>query len=138
LLNEFKEAMKRTFEMINLCLMKYFLGLEVQQSKHEIFISQHKYATNIMKKFRMEKCKILVPPITIGTKLSKEDKGRTIDPSLYNKLVGNGMYLTTKREDIMYGVSLISRFMESPKGSNWKTGKMIFRYMSRTTHYGIF
>jgi hypothetical protein len=31
----------------------------------------------------------------------------------------------TKRRDIMYGVSLISRFMENPKESHWKVGKRI-------------
>ena len=37
----------------------------------------------------------------------------------------------------MYGVSLISRFMESPKDSNWKAGKIIPRYVSGTKDLGI-
>ena len=57
-------------------------------------------------------------PIAIGTKLSKEDKGPTVNPSLYKKLVGSLMYLIATRPNIMYGVNFISRFMESPKGSH--------------------
>ena len=37
----------------------------------------------------------------------------------------------------MYGVSLISRFMESPKDSHWQEGKRILRYVSSTKYLGI-
>ena len=47
------------------------------------------------------------------------------------------MYLTATRPDIMYGVSLISRFMESPKDSHWQAGKRILRYVSGTKDLGI-
>lgn len=137
-LNEFKEAMKREFELACLGLMKYFLVIEVQQSEQGIFVSRHKYATDILKRFTMKKCKPIDAPIDIGTKQSKKDKRPTIDPFLYKKLVGNLMYLTTTRPDIMYGVSLISRFMQSQKGSHWKIGKMILRYTAGTIDYGIF
>ena len=44
LIGEFKEAMKSEFEMIDLGLLKYFLGIEVKQMHDDIFISQEKYA----------------------------------------------------------------------------------------------
>jgi hypothetical protein len=47
------------------------------------------------------------------------------------------MYLIAIRPDIMYEVSLISRFMEAPKDSNWKVGKKILRYVSGTKNFGI-
>ena len=47
------------------------------------------------------------------------------------------MYLTSTRPDIMYAVSLISRFMETPMDSHWLAGKMILRYISGTRDYGI-
>ena len=37
----------------------------------------------------------------------------------------------------MYGVSLISRFMESPKDSHWQADKRILRYVSGTKNLGI-
>jgi hypothetical protein len=40
MLDEFRSAMKNEFEMKDLGLMKYFLGIEVDQSDHGIFISQ--------------------------------------------------------------------------------------------------
>ena len=66
----------------------------------------------------MEKCKPTNTPIATGTKLSKEDKGPIIDPSLYKKLVGSLMYLIDTSPYITYGVGLIFGFMESPKGSH--------------------
>ena len=51
----FKSAMKQEFEMTNLGLMKYFLGIEVNQSEKGIFISQSKYANDILKRFNMLK-----------------------------------------------------------------------------------
>jgi hypothetical protein len=38
-IKEFKIVMKDEFEMTNLGLMRYFLGIEVHQSKTDIFIS---------------------------------------------------------------------------------------------------
>jgi hypothetical protein len=42
LLNEFKATMQSEFEMTDLGLMKYFLGIEVEQSEKGIFICQQK------------------------------------------------------------------------------------------------
>ena len=51
----------------------------------------------------------------IGLKLSKDDDGSNIDPTLFKRLVGSLMYLTTARQYIMYGVSIISRFIVHQK-----------------------
>ena len=44
LIGEFKEAMKNKFEIPDLGILKYFLGIEVKQIHDGIFISQEKYA----------------------------------------------------------------------------------------------
>ena len=62
---------------------------------------------------------------------------RTLDPMMFKRLVGTLMYLTMTRPDIMYGVSLISRFMDSPKDSHWQAGTRILRYVSGTKDLGI-
>jgi hypothetical protein len=50
-IKEFKQEMMCVFEMTDLGLMTYFLGMEVRQSKNEVFIYQKKYAKKILKKF---------------------------------------------------------------------------------------
>jgi hypothetical protein len=42
--NEFKKSMMKEFDMTDLGLMHYFLGIEVVQSSDGIFISHKKYA----------------------------------------------------------------------------------------------
>ena len=118
-IKEFRTVMESEFEMTNLGLMKFFLGIEVQQSESGIFISQSKYASTILKRFNMSNCKAAPTPIMTGLKLSKDDDGSTVDPTLFKRLVGNLMYVTMTRPYIMYGVNLISIFMESPKESHW-------------------
>ena len=59
--------------MTNLGLMKYFLGIEVKQNKNGIFISQEKYANDILKRFNMLKCKSTPTPIVTGMKLSQDE-----------------------------------------------------------------
>ena len=103
-------------------LNEIFLGHR-SQTDDGIFICQKKYANDVLKRFKMLNWKSPSTPMATGLKLIKEDKGTEVDPSLFKRFVGNLMYLTTTRPDIMYAFSLISRFMETPKDSHWQTGK---------------
>ena len=85
----------------------------------------------------MSNCKTSSTPVITSLKLSKDDEGSTLDPMLFKTLVGSLMYSTVTRLDIMYGASMISRFMESPKDSHWQAGKIILGYVSGTKDLGI-
>ncbi|KAL6345230.1 hypothetical protein AAG906_015713 [Vitis piasezkii] len=63
LIKEFKAEMLKVFEMTDLGLMSYFLGMEVKQDHDGIFISQKKYAKEILNKFHMEDCKRTSTPM---------------------------------------------------------------------------
>ena len=114
----FKAVMDSEFEITDLGLIKFFLGIEVQQSESGIFISQSKYASGVLKRLNMSNCNTSPTPVITGLKLSKDDEGSTVDPMLFKRLAGSLMYLTVTRPDIMYGISMISRFMQSPKDSH--------------------
>lgn len=115
LIENFKSVMKEEFEMTDMGLLRYFLGIEVDQNKNGIFISQAKYVNEVLVRFNMQDSKATITPIVMGLKLSKEDSNKNFDPCMYKSMVGNLMYLTATRPDIMHAVSLISRFMERPK-----------------------
>jgi hypothetical protein len=53
LIVECKYALSFEFKMKEVGMMHYFLGLEVWQRIDEIFLSQGKYTTQILKKFGM-------------------------------------------------------------------------------------
>ena len=50
-----------------------------------------------------------------GLKSSKDDDGSIVDPTIIKRIAGSLVYLTVTRPEIIYGVNLISRFMDSPK-----------------------
>jgi hypothetical protein len=134
-LTNFKHAMQSKFEMIDLGIMKYFWGIEVDQLTKGIFVCQKKYAADIIKRFCMEECNPAETPIPLGTKLRKKDEGPTVDPTLYKILVGSLLHLTTTRPDIMYAASFVSRYMESRKDSHWKMVKQTLIYVAGTLNF---
>eukprot|EP00253_Pinus_taeda_P035932 PITA_35932 len=129
LIKNFKSVMKEEFEMTDMGLLRYFLGIEVDQNENGIFISQARYVNEVLGRFNMQECKATITPMVMGLKLSKEDSSKDFDPSLYKSIVGSLMYLTATRPDIMFAVSLISRFMERPKEAHWQAAKKILRYV---------
>ena len=58
-LNEFVNQMKSEFEISMVSELTYFLGLQVKQMNDGIFISQSRYAKNLVKKFGLETSKCL-------------------------------------------------------------------------------
>jgi hypothetical protein len=65
----------------------------------------------------MIECNYVGTPVVIGTKLIKECDGKSIEPTIFKSLVRSLRYLTITRPDIVYGVGLVSRYMEEPKSS---------------------
>ena len=73
LILEFKSCMMKTFEMTDLGLLHYFLGLEVKQAADGIFISQQKYAMDLLKRHNMFGCNTASTPMNVGEALRAED-----------------------------------------------------------------
>ncbi|XP_047326490.1 secreted RxLR effector protein 161-like [Impatiens glandulifera] len=130
--------MKKEFEMTDLGLMKYLLGLEVKQSEEGIFISQERYALEILKKFKMEDCNPVSTLMEQCIQLSKFDGGERADAGRYQSLVGSLRYLTSTRPNLILSVGITSRLMEDPGYAHWKTLKRILRYVRGTISLGIF
>ena len=86
----------------------------MKQIENGIFISQEKYVENILERSNMQNNKPTPTPTIMGLKLSKEYCRNNVSSTLYKSMKGNLMYLTDFRPNIMYEVSLVSRFMEKP------------------------
>ena len=80
-----------------------------------IFISQTKYAKEMLKKFHMEDCKPMGTPMIIGCKLTKNDDSPDVDQTTYRSMIGSLLYLTYSRPDIMHVVCLVARFQSLSK-----------------------
>ena len=53
-------------------------------------------------------------------------------------MVGSLMYLTATCPDLMFVVSLISRFMECPTQQHFAAAKRVLRYWKGTVDFGVF
>nr|KYP72044.1 Retrovirus-related Pol polyprotein from transposon TNT 1-94 [Cajanus cajan] len=92
----------------------------------------------ILAQFNMTDCNPVRNPIVPGTNLSKDEDGSRVDAMKFRQVVGCLMYLTVTRPDLMFGVSLISRFMDDPKESHWAATKRLLRYVKGTIEHKIF
>ncbi|KAJ6855707.1 Integrase catalytic domain-containing protein [Populus alba x Populus x berolinensis] len=138
MISEFKNSMKHEFNMTDLGKMRYFLGLEVLQKSTGVFINQKKYASEVLKRFGMDKSNSVRNPIVPGCKLVKDEGGVKVDNTHFKQMVGSLMYLTATRPDMMFVVSLISRYMENPTELHLQVAKRVLRYLKGTLDFGIF
>lgn len=79
MIKEFKDSMKVEFEMSDMGLLHYFLGIEVKQEKHKITISQKQYAKGLIAKFNMHNASTSLTPMEFGLKLSRDSQGKMVD-----------------------------------------------------------
>ena len=71
LINDFKSDLKGAFHMSDLGELNYFLGLQISRLHDGLFISQEKYALDLLEKFNMLECKPAPTPFQFGIKLTK-------------------------------------------------------------------
>ena len=134
---DFKKVMTKEFEMTNIGLMAYYLGIEVKQMEDGIFISQEGYEEDILKKFEMLNSNLVSTPVECGVKLSKHDNEEKVNPTFFKSMVGSLRYLTCIRPDILFGTVLVNRYMEAPTMTHLKAAKRILCYLKGTLDYGL-
>ncbi|XP_068649234.1 nudix hydrolase 8-like [Aristolochia californica] len=77
----------------------------------------------------MNKCNPVCHPMVPGFKLMENGDGVRIDNTFYKQIVGNHLYLTVTRLDVIFVESLIKRFMDCPTGLHFQTAQSILRYL---------
>jgi hypothetical protein len=80
-----KRELASEFEMKDLGLMHYFLGLEVWQKPGEIFLRQGKYTVEILSRFGMMDCKSMATPMMTNLKKLSDSTSDSdlVDPTMY-------------------------------------------------------
>jgi hypothetical protein len=137
LIIECKRKLVAEFEMKDLGLMHYFLGLEVWQRKNEIFLNQGKYVVEILKRFGMLDCKPMATPMASNMKLLDDTTSKVVDATLYRQMIGSLMYLTNTRPYICFVVNTLSQYMVDPKRVHLIAVKHVMRYLKGTVDYGL-
>lgn len=123
LAEEFSKLMHSEFEMSMIGEMKFFLGLRIKQLEEETFISQAKYAKDLIKKFDMMDCKPSTTPMATSISLNSDPSGMPVDITRYQGMIGSLLYLTASRSNNMHAVCLCVRFQANRKESHNKAVK---------------
>ncbi|GJW85956.1 putative ribonuclease H-like domain-containing protein [Tanacetum coccineum] len=129
LCNDFKKLMHEKFQISSMRELTFFLGLQVQQKKDGIFISQDKYVDKILKKFEFTEVKTASTPMETQKPLLKDEHGEEMDVHMYRSMIGSLMYLTSSRPNIMFVVYAYARYQVNLKVSHLHVVKKIFRYL---------
>jgi histone deacetylase 1/2 len=137
-INRFKAEMHSTFNMSDLGLLHYYLGLEVTQTEEGITVCQSAYAAKILEAADLSVCKPSCTPMEPRLKLSKLSTAPAIDATFYRSIVGSLRYLVNSRPDLAFSVGYVSRFMENPTTEHLLAVKRILRYVADTLNFGCY
>ncbi|KAK6159284.1 hypothetical protein DH2020_006598 [Rehmannia glutinosa] len=117
------------FAMKDLGSLIYFLGIAMTRHKGGMFLSQQKYAEEIIEWVGMSSCKSSHTPIDTNVNVTASASTTYADPSLYRSLAGAFQYLTSIRPDISYDVQQVCLHMHDPRVDHMQALKRIIRYI---------
>ncbi|XP_021685295.2 secreted RxLR effector protein 161-like [Hevea brasiliensis] len=129
--------MKKKFEISYLGMLHYFLELEAKQVQDAIFVSQRKYAVDLLKRFNMLNCKIAVTPMNLNEKLQVDDGTVQVNASHFRSYVGGLIYLMHTRPYIIFSIGVISRFIHSPSKHHLDATKSVLCYVTVIIDFGL-
>ncbi|GKA51091.1 ribonuclease H-like domain-containing protein [Tanacetum coccineum] len=136
LLQRIISSLHAEFAMTDLGPLNYFLGISATRTTSGIFLSQKKYATEILEQAQMLNCNPCRTPVDTEKKLGPEGSPVT-DPTLYRSLAGSLQYLTFTRPDLSYAVQQLCLYMHDPREPHLNAMKRVLRYLRGTTDFGL-
>jgi hypothetical protein len=104
--------------------------------KWGMFLSQRKYATEILERANMVRCNLCRTPVETEYKLGT-DGDHISDPTLYLSLARSLQYLTFTRPNISYVVHQVCLYMHDPREPHYSTVKRILHYVRGTMDFGL-
>ncbi|XP_056692048.1 uncharacterized mitochondrial protein AtMg00810-like [Spinacia oleracea] len=125
------------FAMKDLGPLNYFLGIAVTRHTGGLFLSQRKYAEEIIERAGMSSCKPSSTPVDTKPKVSATSGAPYKDPTHYRNLAGALQYLTFTRPDISYAVQQVCLHMHAPRDAHMQALKRIIRYIQGTLTLGL-
>ena len=137
-INKLKQLLSSEFEMKDLGAAKKILGMEIWRDRDAglLYVSQQKYIEKLLQAFHMDHSKPVSTPLAQHFKfdhstLPNTDEEVEYMKSLpYSSVVGSLMYaMVCTRPDLIFAVSVVSRFMSNPGKAHWEAVKWIMRYL---------
>ncbi|CAA7039177.1 unnamed protein product [Microthlaspi erraticum] len=124
--------------IVDLGKLKYFLGIEISRGPDGIFLSQRKYALDIIAETGNLGCRPALTPLEQTHQLASVESPLFGDPTKYRRLMGRLIYLLNTRPELCYSVHLLSQFMKEPKVAHWEAALRVVRFLKGSPGQGIF
>jgi hypothetical protein len=136
-ITEFKTEMQNRFQMSDLGLLSYYLGIEVLQGSGGIFLCQSAYAGKIPERCGLSSCNPSTSLMESRLKLSKVGTEEAVNITEYQSVIGALRYLLHTWPDLAFSVGYLSRFMETPHTDHLTAIKRVLRYVAGTRDHGL-
>ncbi|CAM8899443.1 unnamed protein product [Rhodiola kirilowii] len=137
LIDKVKSFIHDKFQIKDLGLLKYFLGLEVARSKDGIFLNQRKYALDMLADYNFLDCKPVKTPMESKHNLGLSSAPLIPDAAIYRRLIGRLIYLTITRPDLAFPVHVLSQFMQNPTEDHLQAAHRVLRYIKLAPAQGL-
>ncbi|KAK1410112.1 hypothetical protein QVD17_36645 [Tagetes erecta] len=132
-----KSFLHDTFQIKDLGLINYFLGIEVLHTPSGLILTQRKFAKDLLTEFDISNQSSLSCPLPPNLQLKSNDGEHLNDPMQYRRLVGKLNYLTHTRPDLSFVVQFLSQFMQDPRIPHWQAAIHTLRYLQGTSTQGL-
>ncbi|XP_070017575.1 uncharacterized mitochondrial protein AtMg00810-like [Nicotiana sylvestris] len=149
-INMTRDNLQQFFKMKDLEELKFFPGIEFARSDKGIYMSQCKYALELISELGLAGAKPSSTPLEVNKKLTFVNFDKLIPSSMdtaqgpllkdageFQRLVGMLLYLTMTRPDIPFVVQTLSQSMHSPKQSHLDTVGRVVRYVKSAPGQGL-
>ena len=151
------DKLKAEFEITDLGVAGWLLGLQITYDKKGIHLSQRTYIQRILDRFQMANARPVVTPMDPGAKSgmsttkseipgtnpSRTESDMTdqkVDNTLYRSIIGSLAYAATgTRPDLSFTVTYLSQFLESTatKPEHMTAAKRVLKYLRKTIDWDL-
>jgi hypothetical protein len=133
------KELRSEFALKELGDLHFFLGIEVNQTSDGIFLSQEKYALDLLQRVGMKNCKPSPTSLSSSEKLSafKGEPLTAEDCTRHRSIVGGLQYLTITRPNISFSVNKICQYLHAPTTAHWLAAKRILRFVKGTLKFWL-
>ena len=146
-IGEVKLKLTESFDLKDLGMAKYCLGLEITQENDCVTVNQRGYINDILNRYGMSHCNPVMTPAELKPNRPQNSTEKLQDVSCvndtkenwtYRELIGSLMYLVVgTRSDIANTVSRLAQFVNDPQRQDMVAAKRVLKYLAGSKTLGI-